>query len=281
MPRSRCCFALVATLLCTYALAQAPIQPDDLYKLRSAGNAVFSPDGSQIAYVVESNDGPRRPYGQLWVMNVSSGATARFSGGQEGSGNPVWSPDGRWLAFNGMANGKNGLIIAHPDGSARRFLAEMQGSNSPEPYQGASITWSPDSKQIAFVSSEPGPETAEASGDPVVITRYLYKPDFWEGESHFNDNRRLHIYVVDVGGGQVRQLTHGAGYEHSVAWSPRGDEIAFAAEHNPDADRFFNYDLFTVNAKTGAIHQLTATEGVEMYPAWSPNGSMIAYCHTK
>jgi len=39
------------------------------------------------------------------------------------------------------------------------------------------VTWSPDGKQLAFISSTPGPEAAEAAGDPVVITRYLYKPD--------------------------------------------------------------------------------------------------------
>jgi len=36
-------------------------------------------------------------------------------------------------------------------------------------------------------------EAAEASGDPMVITRYLYKPDAGEGMTRFNDNQRLHI----------------------------------------------------------------------------------------
>ena len=44
-----------------------------------------------------------------------------------------------------------------------------------------------------------GPETADAIGDPVVITRYLYKPDASEGMTHFNDNRRLHLFVVERG----------------------------------------------------------------------------------
>ena len=242
---------------------------------------MFSPDGSKIAFVVDSSDGPRRPYGQLYVMDVRSGSQARFCDGQQSCGNPVWSPDGQWIAFNGAVGDKHGLVIAHADNSARRFLTEMQGTNSPEPYEGASISWSSDAKQIAFVSSQPGPETADANGDPMVITRYLYRPDAGEGYTHFNDNQRLHIFVIDVASGQVRQLTKGAGYEHSVAWSPNGDEVLYAAEHGPDADRFFNYDLFTVNAKTGAIKQLTATEGVEMFPTWSPDGKMIAYLATK
>jgi len=270
-------------ILCisSFALAQKGIQPNDLFQLHSAADAVFSPDGSKIAFVVDSSDGPRRPYAQLYVMDVRSGSRARFCDGQQSCGNPVWSPDGQWIAFNGAVGDKHGLVIAHADGSAPRFLTEMQGTNSPEPYEGASISWSSDAKQIAFVSSQPGPETADANGDPMVITRYLYRPDAGEGYTHFNDNQRLHIFVIDVASGQVRQLTKGTGYEHSVAWSPNSDEVLYAAEHGPDADRFFNYDLFTVNAKTGAIKQLTATEGVEMVPTWSPDGKMIAYLATK
>jgi dipeptidyl aminopeptidase/acylaminoacyl peptidase len=60
---------------------------------------------------------------------------------------------------------------------------------------------------------------------PIVITRYLYKPTVAEGNSHFNDNKRLHIFVVDVAAGISRQLTSGVHYEHSIDWSPEGDRI--------------------------------------------------------
>ena len=103
-----------------------------------------------------------------------------------------------------------------------RFLAEMTGTNAPLPGSGATVAWSPDGKRIAFVSSVPGPETASATGDPIVITRYLYKPDAAEGVTHFNDNRRLHLFVVDVASGRIDQLTDGNHYEHSIDWSPNG-----------------------------------------------------------
>lgn len=280
---------MLAAMLCFPAVAQnnqaqasaGRLAPADIIKMHSVGGAQFSPDGNLVAYGIVSNDGPGRPYGQLYVMDLRNGHIARFSQGQEGSGNPEWSPDGQWIAYNGAVNGKHGLIVAHPDGGGARFLAEMEGTNSPEPDTGRSIAWSPDGKKIAFVAAVAGPETKEATGDPVVITRYLYKPDYNEGNTRFNDNRRLHIFVVDVAGGQAQQLTKGDGYEHSIDWSPDGSQIVYAAEHGADADRFFNYDLFTVNVRDGSIHQLTATEGVEMRPKWSPDGKMIAFLATK
>jgi dipeptidyl aminopeptidase/acylaminoacyl peptidase len=272
-------FTLLLVILALPVSAQ--LQPSDLYHLRSVTDAAFSPDSNHIAYVVQNNDGPGRPYDQIWIMDLRSGKSLQLTAGADTSSNPEWSPSGEWLAYNGNSAGKSGLFIAHPDGSGIRFLAPVENSNSPEPHVGRTLAWSPDSRQIAFVSAQPGPETKDAGGDPVVITRYLYKPDYWEGNSHFNDNRRLHIFVVDVASAKVRQLTQGTGYEHSIDWSPDGKGILYAAEHGPDADRFFNYDLFTARLSDGAIHQLTSTEGVEYYPRWSPDGSMIAFAATK
>ena len=77
------------------------------------------------------------------------------------------------------------------------------------------LAWSPDSKTLAYVHATPGPETADATGDPILITRFLYKPTASEGNTRFNDNRRLHIFLLDVGSGRTRQLTDGVHDEHS------------------------------------------------------------------
>ncbi len=180
-----------------------------------------------------------------------------------------------------MADGKRGLVVAKPDGSAPHFVAAIEGTNSPLQIVGRDVAWSPDGKRIAFVSAVPGPETKDATGDPIVITRYLYKPEADEGLSHFNDNKRLHIFVVDAAGGTPKQLTNGDFLEHSIDWAPQGEEIVFVSNREPNADEFFNNDIFTVNATTGALRRLTATEGVEYEPRWSPDGKRIAYRATK
>jgi dipeptidyl aminopeptidase/acylaminoacyl peptidase len=231
---------LSVTLSPSLAGAQDRLQSSDLLKLRSVSSVEVSPDGTRVAYTVENNDGAGRPYSQLWVMTIGDGKSVRFGGDMESSSNPEWSPDGQWLAYRGRVGEKAGLIVARPDGTAARFLAEMSGTNSPLPTTGRTMAWSPDGRRIAFVSSTLGPETADATGDPIVITRYLYKPDAAEGLTRFNDNRRLHIFVVEVASGAVKQLTDGTHYEHSIDWSPNGDEIAFVSNREPNEDQFFN-----------------------------------------
>jgi dipeptidyl aminopeptidase/acylaminoacyl peptidase len=280
-----CVIAMVAAILIFISGAVSAqgngLVASDYQKLRSVGQAEISPDGKLIAYTIVRYDRPGRPWGQLWVMDVASKKSIRIGAENEGSGGAVWSPDGKWIACMGAAEGKHGLAIVRPDGTGATFMAEVMDTNAPLPSTGASVTWSPDGKQIAFISATPGPETRDASGDPIVITRYMYKPDAGEGNSHFNDNRRLHIFVVDVATKRVRQLTDGTAYEHSIDWSPLGDEIVYVSDPSPNADQFFNYDLFAIKVSDGTVRRITATENAEYSPKWSPDGKMIAYSATK
>jgi dipeptidyl aminopeptidase/acylaminoacyl peptidase len=218
---------------------------------------------------------------QLFVMNVADGKTVAFSSGDEPSGNPEWSADSKWIAYSGRADGKSGLVIATADGSNKKYIGPLEGTNAPLPTTGRTVAWAPDGKSIAYVSALPGPETADATGDPIVITRYLYKPTAGEGNSHFNDNKRLHIFVADVASGRSKQLTDGTHYEHSIEWSPDGKQIAFISNREPNEDQFFNYDLLTVSPSTGEMTRLTATENAEYRPHWSPDGKTIVYEATK
>ncbi len=263
------------------ASAQTRLQSSDLLKLRNVAGIQLSPDAMRVAYVVDRNDGDGRPWGQLFVMTLADGKSARFGGEREVSGSPEWSPDSQWLAYRGRLGDKSGLIVAKPDGSGARFVAEITGTNAPLPDAGKTVAWSPDSKRIAFVSSVPGPETADATGDPIVITRYLYKPDAAEGLTHFNDNRRLHLFVADLTSGRIEQLTNGTQYEHSIDWSPNGQELLYLTNRDADSDEFFNYDIYTLKLADKSVRRLTATESNEYQPRWSPDGRMIAYEATK
>lgn len=268
--------AVSSIALAVSSLAQGLVT-SDLYRLRSVNQVALSPDGRRVAFSVTVSDHPGRPYSQIWIMELAAQKAGQVGGTASTGSDPVWSPDGKWLAFLGEQGTQSGLWIARGDGSAPRFLASVVGSNSPLPLQGARITWSPNSKQIAFISSTPGPETAQATGDPMVITRYLYKPTFTEGLTHFNDNRRLHIFVTDVSTRRTRQLTDGSNDEHSIDWSPDGKEILFVSNPEPNSDEFFNYDVFALKVADGHVRRLTATEGCEYAPRWSPDGKRIVY----
>ncbi|HET9994538.1 MAG TPA: S9 family peptidase [Candidatus Acidoferrum sp.] len=280
--RAASCILGMMASLAVAAIGNAQgLVSSDLSRLRAIGSVELSPDGHRIAYTVILRDRPGRPYSQLWIMDVATQKSGRIGSEKDGGGGPLWSPDGKWLAFFGHQGDKSGIFVSRPDGSDITFLASSEGTNSPLPGTGKEAAWSPDSKQIAYISSTPGAEAAEATGDPIVITRYLYKPDAGEGLTRFNDNQRLHIFAVDVGTKQIRQLTRGNSDEHSIDWSPDGKEILYAANAEPNQDEFFNYDIFALKVADNSIRRLTATEYMEYEPLWSPDGKHIVFRGTR
>jgi dipeptidyl aminopeptidase/acylaminoacyl peptidase len=262
--------------------AQDPrgLKSSDLTALRGLGDVQVAPDGRHVAYAATRNDTPGRPRSETWIRDLASGTQVRLGNDATGASNARWSPDGKWIAFMGRIGDSSGVIVAHADGSNPTFLASVRGTNHVLPSTGERLAWAPDASRLAFISSTEGPE-ADANGDPMVITRYSYKPTASEGLTRFNDNRRLHVFVVDVASRRVRQLTNGNYYEHSIDWSPSGESILFVSNHSPDPDRVFNYDIFAVDAASGAVRQLTRTASAEYQPVWSPDGKTIAFLGTK
>jgi dipeptidyl aminopeptidase/acylaminoacyl peptidase len=172
-------------------------------------------------------------------------------------------------------DGKNGVVVANADGTGIEPLADVTGSNHPLPQVGERLAWSPDGRRIAFVSATAGPEP-DMDADPIVITRYWFRPASSAG-GRFSDNRRLHLFLVDVASKQVKQLTDGMSSEHSIDWSPDGKQLVYLSNREPDPDFFFNYDIFVRDVDSGAERRLTTTKNNEYAPVWSPDGRSIAY----
>lgn len=269
--------------------------------------ARWSPDGKLIAFY-SSRDGQNG----LWVIPAEGGQSqlvthvlrTNFFLNKSGE-SFTWSPDSRRIAFLSSPEAHPNLAkIAVPDAAnnpansamggiperlrrpltleeinqlppqIRDMILRAQGrqagatTNNPAPTPSAAPAITP-----AAVATAPA--TAATKDDPRVITRLQYK-----SRTAFSDNLQSHIFIADLMTKKVVQLTDGKYYEHSINWSPKGDEIVFVSNHEPDPDRVNNTDLFVVNVTNGAVRQLTKTKGCEWQPVFSPDGTQIAYLAT-
>ncbi len=106
------------------------------------------------------------------------------------------------------------------------------------PYDDTDPAWSPDGRQIAFVSDRDG-------------------------------NRE--IYVMNASGGEPRNVSNNAADDWTPAWSADGQYIAFASFRDG------NWELYLMSADGSGQRRLTWSDGADYDPCWAPDGLSIAF----
>lgn len=280
------CFWLVQNCA---AQGRRQMAPADILQVANVSDAQISPNGEWVVYSVGMIDGDK-PTSRLWLARA--GVTPNPAQRPENrvpripptlllpsdwnATNPRWSPDSTTIAFFANREGANGIWTVTPSRREPRFVTSVQSSNFFITYAGEALAWAPDSKRIAYISAtDETPASTESGNDPRVIDRIQYK-----SRTAFSDERRTHVFLVDITKPEPRQLTSGPFYDHAITFSPRGDEVAFLSNHEPDPDANNNSDIFAVDIG-GQVRQITLTKGCEYEPAWSPDGKWIAYTATK
>ena len=184
----------ITAVSATGPAAPGAFEPSDHYRLRSVEDPQWSPDAphDRLRPARRMTQASNRSRSSVWVVKADGGSARRLTPEADDDSQPRWSPDGRW--HRGHFVGRRQAIGCCRHGAGRlgrRRLVSYDASNDPLAYQGVGeqIAWSPDSRSLAFLSADPGPEPPGT--DPYVITRLGYKS--W---SEMNDNRRWHIRVV-------------------------------------------------------------------------------------
>ena len=287
--------ALVAVLGSASFNAQTrrPLQPDDIFSLKSIGDPRISPDGAWVAYTVSTLDRKEDTSDtDIYMVAASGGAPVRLTSSKKPENAPRWSPDGRYLAFLSARDGKKPqvFLLDRRGGDAQAITDYKTGASA--------IAWSPDSAKLALLVPEADPndpETADpstssgqappagaapaAAGDakkpkPHVITRLQFMRD---GEGYLNDVKR-HIHVFDIATKKDLQLTSDRFDDGAPAWAPDGSLIAFSANRTDNPDANDNSDIYVIEPHAGAKPRaLTTSPGSDGSPVFSRDGKSIAY----
>ena len=280
-----------------------PMTPADILRVAAVSDVEISPNGSWVVYTL-STVADDKTINSLWLARAGTDAVPFTVNPQQPTKRNVpfvdwsdlrtaptpllptgwnastarWSPDSTTIAFLSNHDEQDGLWTIKLDRREPHFVTSIEPTNFFITYSGESYSWAPDSKRIAYISATPEmvePSAGKRSDDPRVIDRIQYK-----SRTAFSDNKRTHVWLVDVERPEPRQLTSGGYYDHAVSFSPRGDEILFLSNREPDPDANNNSDIFAVDTG-GQVRQITDTKGCEYDPSWSPDGKWIAYSATK
>ncbi len=267
--------ALLVSLLAALPALAAPGDrlwtSDDVLGLKVVSDPRLSPDGRLVAYVVESLNGEKDAYQtDIWLVPAAGGDARALAASPVGDDAPLWSPDGRWVAFlserprpgakgDDAGEAKRQVWLIRPDGGEAVPLTEAPGSVS-------DFEWSADGKAIAFIAREPKSDDRKR--------REKEKDDAWTPSEGYGWNR---LWVIEIATRQPRQLTTGAIHVTGMSLSPDGATVAFAGQPTPRIPDDFRSDLYTIPTAGGVPTPLVAAKGADDEPAWSPDGRWIAF----
>jgi len=181
-----------AVVLCTGVLvllngqtpARTPAHVDVTVSEGTSMAVAVSPDGSTLAIDLQ---------GSIWTLPAAGGTAKRLTTIFNDARQPVWSPDGKWIAFFGYLDGGYDLWAVAPDGSGQHKLTWG-------PFDDREPAWSHDGTRIAFASDR---------GSPL-------------GSSY-------NIWMLDIAGGDIQRLTDNPSENRMPSWSPDDKEIAFSS----------------------------------------------------
>ena len=208
--------------------------PQALTADHQATSPTWNPDGTMIAYATDRESGMRF-WTDLWTMK-SDGSFQKPLGQTPTLKDlvPSWSPDGKYIAFLRMD------MTAVPAWRIIRLDMESKQFHeiASDKILFSRLTWSPNGKEIAFVSDRSG------------------KPELW---------------IMDRDGKETRPITHDGAEKKHPDWSPDGKWIVFASK------RAGNFNLWLIHPDGTGLKRLTRSPATDTLPDWSPDGKKIAF----
>lgn len=235
-------FAKIASFSLTLLFADPAIAKDISFQVNEGTNfaVVAAPNGSAMAMDIQ---------GRIWVVSSKGGIAKAITPVMDEARYPVWSPDGKLLAFQFYTDGNWHIAIIRPDGSDLRQLT-FGSFDDREP------SWKPDGKTIVFSSDR---------------------------------ERSLDIWELAIKTGETKPLTSGPDDDYYPAVSSNKDRFVFVRHNSRGAGArpLARDSVSTITAQAGAINLIesdgkseTTLESGESEigrPQWSPDGRAVAF----
>ncbi len=179
---------------------------------------------------------------KLFVARLDGSELRQLTSGRGADATPIWSPDGKQVAYASDRDGNEDVWIVQADGTGLRNLTNHPAGDSHP-------SWSPDGRLIVFSSTR---------GD---------------GE---NDD----IYVIDRDGSNLRRLTdNGLHWDTFPSFSPDGRRILFRRllRERTSEGTLANSEVMAMNNDGTGVVNLSRHPWFDGWPSWSPDGRRIAF----
>lgn len=229
---------------------------------------------TQIAFVSKRT---ARSRGEIYIMDWDGASLRRVTRNGSGNNAPVWSPNGKWLAYSSFKSRTPGVFLLPTNGGREIRVSSRK-------YQAIGGTFSPNSRYFVF-SELTGRNFELYKYDMILRTRKRLTRNFGidVSPSFSPDGKKIvftsgrsggpQIYVMNADGGGLKRITFRGTYNSEPEWSPRGDRIIFTSRLTDKK----SIDVVSINPDGSDLRRLTGGQGRNESPSWSPDGRHITF----
>ncbi len=221
--------------------------------------------------------------GDLWSVSRRGGDAKRLTTGIGSENDPVFSPDGAWLAFTGEYDGNVDVYVVGATGGVPKRLTYHPGADQ-------AMGWTPDSKRVLFGSGR-----ASTSGFPRLFTIGLeggfpselplpigadgaFSPDGssiayqphnqWQPDwKRYKGGQTTAIWIARLSDSTVEKLPRENSNDKNAMWV--GDTIYFISDRSGSAS------LYSFDTKSKKTEQLVRNDGLDIKSASATSDAIV------
>lgn len=275
---------------------------EDLYQLSGPRWPVFFSDYHQVSAAFSRAWIDRTTKQDRYSLWVAARRESRaLEPGEPDARRPVFSPDGKWLAFISTRPRPQGWQQTPPaapesDAAADIWLIPTSGGAArplagPEKPYGrvfhdgffGRVAFSPDSRRLVFIADD---GKTKRTKEEIAADVTKARPDGGEGYTGWS-NAQVWIAHLDEKSDQraaqrIERLTNDEVWYGDPQWTADGKKLVIVANKSDDREavRYSinkNYDLWSIDVATRKVTQLTTNPGPDVSPRFMPDGKRLVY----